>query len=261
MSLRTSSSNARIVPSSSIVFGHDVRAVAAGEAADRHDRRRFGDVHRAADDRLQAHHDLRADDDRIDAAPRHGAVRLPALDLDQERVGARHQRSGPIDDLAGGERKHVQAEHRVDLRILEHALLDHLLGAAGLAWRRTFFGRLEDHLHRARQPILHARERGRGAEQDRHVVVVTARVHHAGLLAVPLRLRRRLERQIDLLGDRQRIHVGSQRHDRARPCRRAARRRRRWWRRRSSPRSRASCSSSAMIFAVRVSRLPSSGFL
>jgi hypothetical protein len=64
-------------------LGHDVRAVAAGETADGDHRRRFGDVHGAADDRLQSHHDLRANHDRIDAAPRHGAVRLPALDLDQ----------------------------------------------------------------------------------------------------------------------------------------------------------------------------------
>ena len=63
------------------LFRNDVGAIAAGKAADRHNRRRLGDVHLTADDRLQAHHDLRSDDDRIDAAPGHGAVRLSALAL------------------------------------------------------------------------------------------------------------------------------------------------------------------------------------
>jgi hypothetical protein len=47
---------------------------------------------------------------------------------------------------------------------------------------------------------------------------MTTRMHHAGFDAVPHRLRRRLEGQIDLLGDGQRIHVGSQGHDRSRPA-------------------------------------------
>ena len=60
---------------------------------------------------------------------------------------------------------------------------------------------------------LHARQHFGHAHQDRDVVVVAAGVHHADLLAVVRRLRRRLERQVDLLGDRQRVHVGAQRHD------------------------------------------------
>jgi hypothetical protein len=75
---------------------------------------------------------------------------------------------------------------------------------------------LEDHFHRPRQPVLHPRERGGGPEQDGHVIVVTARMHHAHVLAVPLRLRGGLERQVALLGDRERIHVGAQRDHRAR---------------------------------------------
>ena len=113
-------------------------------------------------------------------------------------------------------REHVQPEDRIDLRILEHALLDHQLRAALLAGGRAFFGGLKDQLDRAGQLVLELREdRGR-PEQDRHVVVVAARVHDADFLAVPLRLRGGLERQIDLLGHRQRVHVRAQRHDRPR---------------------------------------------
>ena len=59
--------------------GDDVLAHAALDHADRDDRRLARDVDLAADDRLQAEHDLRRGDDRVDAAPRHRAVRLPAV--------------------------------------------------------------------------------------------------------------------------------------------------------------------------------------
>jgi hypothetical protein len=97
--------------------------------------------------------------------------------------------------------------------ILEHAFLDHLLGASNFTGRQTFLGGLEDHFHGPWQTFLHPRERRGRAEEDRHVVVVTARVHHAHFLAVPLRLRGRLERQVALLGHRQGIHLGSERDD------------------------------------------------
>ena len=111
----------------------------------------------------------------------------------------------------------MQAEHGVDLRVLEHAL------ALIIGSRRrpaALLGRLEDELHRAGQirPRM-PRQHGGHAEQDGHVVVVAAGVHHADFLAVELRLRRRLERQVDLLGDRQRVHVGPQRRRRGPACR------------------------------------------
>ena len=171
---------------------------------------------RAAHDGLERHHDLRADDDRIDAAPGHGAVRLLAGDTNREPVAARHQRPRAILDRPGGHGKHVQSEDRVDLRVVEHAFLDHQLGAALLAGGRPFLGGLKDQLDRARQLVAHAREDGGGAQQDRHVVVVATGVHHADFLPVPRRLRGGLERQVALLGHRQRIHVRSQRHDRPR---------------------------------------------
>jgi hypothetical protein len=75
---------------------------------------------------------------------------------------------------------------------------------------------LEDDLDRAGQLVLHARQRGRRAEQDGHVVVVAAGMHDADFLAVPLRLGVGFERQVALFGDRQCVHVGPQRHHRAR---------------------------------------------
>ena len=95
------------------------------------------DVDLAADDGLQAEHDLRGDDDRVDAAPRHRAVRLPAVDDDAKGVGAGHRRARAVADRAGRQlRRHVQAEDRVGRRVLEHALLDHQLRAALLAFGR-----------------------------------------------------------------------------------------------------------------------------
>ena len=111
----------------------------------------------------------------------------------------------------------MQAENGVDLGILEHAFLDHLLGAANLTRRQTFLCGLEDHFHGSRQTVFHPREHGGRAKKDRHVVVVTARVHHTHFLAVPLRRRGGLERQVALLGHRERIHVGPQRDDGSRP--------------------------------------------
>ena len=46
------------------------------------------------------------------------------------------------------------------------------------------------------------------------MVVVAAGVHHADFLPVVLRLHCRLERQVDFLGHRQRVHVRAQRDDR-----------------------------------------------
>jgi hypothetical protein len=110
----------------------------------------------------------------------------------------------------------VQAEDHLGLRVVERALLDHERRPAFLARRRAFLGGLEDELHGAGELGLHAgKDLGR-THQHRHVRVVTAGVHDAGLLAGPLRANPGRERQVHLLGDRQRVHVGAQRHDRPR---------------------------------------------
>ena len=83
---------------------------------------------------------------------------------------------------------------------------------------RAFLGRLKDELDRARQPILDSRQDAGGRQQDGHVRVVPAGVHDADVL--PFVLGRRLagERDVDFFANRQAVHVGAQRHDRARPA-------------------------------------------
>ena len=100
-------------------------------------------------------------------------------------------------------------------RVVERALLEHQARAAALAGRRALLGGLEHEQHRAGQPVARARERLGDTEQDRGVRVVSARVHHADLATLIGRANARRERKTGLLGDRQRIHVGAQRHDRA----------------------------------------------
>ena len=71
-------------------------ADAALDRADGDDRRRERDVELAGRNRLQAEDDLRRDDDRVDAEPRIGAVRLFAGDDDLERVDRRELRAGTV---------------------------------------------------------------------------------------------------------------------------------------------------------------------
>ena len=66
--------------------------------------------------------------------------------------------------------------------------------------------------------ILHPCENFRDAHENGHVVVVTAGVHHADFLPVVGRLHLRSKRQADLFGDRQCVHVRTERNDLARPA-------------------------------------------
>ena len=123
---------------------------------------------------------------------------------------------GPVAEHAERQpRGDVQAEHRLRHRLLERALGDHHLRAALLALGRQLLGRLEDELDRAAQLAAQPGEHLGHAHQDGDVGVVAAGVHDADRLAVPLRLHLRGEREVDLLGHRQRVHVGAQRHHRA----------------------------------------------
>ena len=65
--------------------------------------------------------------------------------------------------------------------------------------------------------IFDRRQHLRGGEQDRHVGIVPARVHHADRLALELADRLAGERQFAFLAHRQAVHVGAQRDDRSRP--------------------------------------------
>ena len=82
---------------------------------------------------------------------------------------------GRMRELADRQAGHVV--HAVDLgdaEALHHAVLDHLVAAAA-----AFFGRLEDHGHRAGE-IARLGEIFRGAEQHGGVAVMAAGVHLAG---------------------------------------------------------------------------------
>jgi hypothetical protein len=197
--------------------GNDVVAHAALEHADGDHRRLLRDVHATRDDGLQAQDDLRGDDDGIHAAPRHGRMGLGAAHEDAEIVGGGHERAGAVADLPGlVDRGHVQAEDRIHIRVLQGALFHHHLRAAVLADGRRLLGGLEDELHRAGNALAHPREDFRHAHEDAGVGIVAAGVHHAAAHVVPLGPHGALERDVDFLGDRQRIHVGAQRHHRTR---------------------------------------------
>jgi hypothetical protein len=94
---------------------------------------------------------------------------------------------------------HVQPERGVGTRRGEHAVLDHRARASA-----DLFGRLEAQHGTARERRRTRDELAGNAEQDRGVTVVPARVHRAGGL--------RAIRNVVLLGDRQRVHVGAQQH-------------------------------------------------
>ncbi len=107
----------------------------------------------------------------------------------------------------------MEAEDQVGSRILEGAFLDHQLGAAGLAIRRTLLRRLEDEHDRAGELLLHPREDVGDAELRGDMNVVAAGVGDADLAAEIGGLRDRPEGEVGLLGDRQRVHVGAHRDD------------------------------------------------
>ncbi len=94
----------------------------------------------------------------------------------------------------------VQHRNRFDFRIVEHALLDHRISTA-----RPFFRRLKDQHDGAAEPFAFAREHAGCTQQHRRMRVVAARVHF------PVDLRRK--RQTGALGNRQRIHIGTQRNN------------------------------------------------
>ena len=123
----------------------------------------------------------------------------------------RHQRAAAHRDLASLHTgKHMQAEYRFRLEVLEQAFLQHQVGAALFWRRRAFLGRLEDQHHFARQLVAHGHQRVGHAEQGGGVRIMAAGMHHPDLLAAILGRGLGGERKTGLLGDRQRVHVGAQ---------------------------------------------------
>ena len=106
----------------------------------------------------------------------------------------------------------MQAEDRVDLRVLHATLFDHQLCATFFADRGHFFCGLKNEFHRTVNVIAHLREHLGHAHQDSHVGIVPAGMHHARLGTVPDSAHHAFERHIGFFDDRQGVHVGTQRH-------------------------------------------------
>ena len=178
--------------------GDDVERLPGLKRADGDDRL-LGRVDHARDQRLQRGHDLRADHDRVDRVVRLRPVAALAPDDHVEAVGRGHRRTRPQLDHANRiVLVDVQAERGVDLRVLQHAGVDHRLGAS----RRRLLRRLKQHLHRPGKLVAAVHQQPRHAKQHRGVRVVAAGVHDA----------RRLRPVLDvvLFENRQGIHVGAQ---------------------------------------------------
>src|SRR5450830_1831597 len=119
----------------------DVEAGATVDGADGHHGGFFADVELTAHHGLQAQHHLAGRHDGVDPGPGGRTVRPPALHIDVDVVGTGHQRPAAV--TRHTERDVGREVQAVDgLHVLEHALLDHGLGAeagghaigVGLAW-------------------------------------------------------------------------------------------------------------------------------
>jgi len=121
-----------------------------------------------------------------------------AGDADHEVVFAGHDAAHARRDVAGRQAGHVvRAVDLVDREALEQAVGHHRRRAAAV-----LFGRLEDEAHGAVEIAL-LREQLCCAEQHRHVAVVPAGVHAAGV-------QRRVGAALGGLGEGEGIHVGAQ---------------------------------------------------
>jgi hypothetical protein len=179
--------------------GDHVAGLAGAEGAHRDDADLLG-VEVAGDDRLERHHELRADEHRVHGLVGVGAVAAAAAHQDAEAVGGGHHRAGAhhgrAEVVAGGD---VQAEGDVGAGAVEHAVGDHGVGAA-----EALLGRLKHQLDRAGDLVAVLHQHAGDADADGDVGVVAAGVHHAGRL--------RAVGDVVLLVDGQGVHVEAQQH-------------------------------------------------
>jgi hypothetical protein len=155
------------------------------------------------DDGLQRQRDLRRGQQGIGAVVRHGRVALRALHLDLEEVARSHERARAQCDAPQGQAwPVVHAEDGVHGEALEQSVLDHGPGACAALLRR-----LEDEMHGAAEGITMRRQIARGSEQHRHVAVMAAGMHDAGIA-------RAVREGVGFL-DGQCVHVGTQADRRA----------------------------------------------
>ena len=170
---------------------------AAGvEGADR-DHRGLQRIDIARDDALQRSNQLGADQHGIDGQMRIGGVAADAFDPDREVLGRGHDGARPHRERTDRHaRPIVHAIDLLDAEAVHQPVLDHRQSA-----RAALFRRLEDHDRRAGK-IAGLGEILRGAQQHRGMAVMAAGVHLAGRL--------RGIREVGLLLDRQRVHIGAQ---------------------------------------------------
>ena len=179
-------------------LGDDVVGVARVQPGDGDDRG-LGRRDVAGHHRLDRAHQVRGDDDRVDARLGAGAVRADALDVDVEERAARHHRPRAHRELADVElRPVVDAEDRVARELLEEPVLDHRLRAA-----EPLLGGLEDEEHLPLEVAGLGEVAGR-PEEHRGVPVVPAGVHPPIVPGAVLEPRRLL--------DGKRVHVCPQPH-------------------------------------------------
>jgi hypothetical protein len=136
----------------------------------------FERVHIAARNRLQASHDLRGSDNRIDREMRHRRMSAAASDGNFENIEGGHHGPGSDRELSGGELRPIM--HPIDRFhgiFLQHSLLDHQPRTAFI-----LLGRLKNEIDGSRKIPCFGKVL-RGAQQHCRVAVVAAGMHAARL--------------------------------------------------------------------------------
>ena len=193
------------------LVGDDIMLGAGLKAADG-DHRRVLRIDFAADQGLQRADDTTGQHDRVLGGVRIGAMAANPLYPDIDAVDIGQCKARRIADISGrcaggivkGQRIVGLGKTRIK-PVLEHRQR----ALAG------FFGRLQDHHQRPRPFVLARHQLPGGGDPSGHVRVVTAGVHHIGVIALPgLRLDGRGKGQPGLLLEWQAVHVGAQQHRR-----------------------------------------------
>ncbi len=161
----------------------------------------------AADDGLQHHDNFRSDDDGIFGGLRCGTVAAVAADGDVDGIRAGENGAVDVSDFAGqNPGRVVQRQNIIGLgKFGEEAGVKHGRGPAN-----GFFGGLADEDDGAAPLGFGFGEHFAGAEENGHVQVVAASVHHADLAAIgALDLHFAGIRQARVFRDGKRVHVGA----------------------------------------------------
>lgn len=165
------------MPADRDLFSDDVVRRAALDLAKR-EQRVLMRVHIARDDGLHHRDQLRRDDDGVDTHLRRGRVRALAVDGDVKVARLRHEIVPAHADLALRHgRPQVQAIDAVDLRVFERAVIDH----APCTSPALFAGlKQQDNITMNMGAVFG--DPARKEQKNRHMPVVAAAVHVAGVL-------------------------------------------------------------------------------